>query len=338
MSKSATQNNKKSDHNKYALIDKGTVVMLAWPETRVTKTGAWYDPISKVIGLIKDNTYKVGHAAFCLIDYNEEKAYYYDFGRYQAPLGYGRVRSEHTDPELTIEIKPIIESGVVLNLNEILIQIKQNPSCHGYGYLIGAARDNVNIKAVYKYITSLQDMGHIRYAPFKPASTNCSRFASSAFLKPGFDSSLSKFLNIISLFQFNLPLKQITQKSYRDFIHVVDDNREYHKMTRSDFKAYKPKLKLEAMPNSSDSQVLIKEDYHELKGLGAHAYYKIEPQGNDTYLISRYDDHNYMHFEYLYKLESGVFDINKAFTLTYPSHAKIVSVLQDGIAVRLERL
>lgn len=314
---------------------KGSVIMLAWPETRVTKTGAWYDPISKLIGLIKNDTYKVGHAAFCLIDYDLNKALYFDFGRYQAPLGYGRARSERTDPELAIKTKPIIESGRILNLDEILIDIKQNPSCHGDGYLIGAIRDNVKIKPVYKYIDRIQSRDYVRYAPFKPASTNCSRFASRAFLKPGFDSSFSKFINLISLYQFNVPLKQITQKSHRDFVHIVDDNDQYHKMTRSQFIQIKPNLRLDEIPTNGYSQIKIEGEYHELKGLGAHAYYKIDPIGNDRYVISRFDDHNFKHFELVYKLESGLFDFDQPFSLTYPSHAKVVSILQNGKIVKL---
>jgi len=327
-----------SESNTGSKASRGSVIMLAWPETRVTRTGAWYDPISKLIGLIKNNTYKVGHAAFCLVDYDLEKAFYFDFGRYQSPQGYGRARSVQTDPELAIDVKPIVESGRIQNLDKILTEIKQNPSCHGDGYLIGAVRDNVKIDSVYKYIDRIQSKDYVKYAPFKPASTNCSRFASRAFLKPGFDSSFSKFINLISLYQFNVPLKQITQKSHRDFVHVVDDNDQYHKMTRTEFMQMKPNLRLDEIPNNGYSNVKIKEEYHELKGLGAHAYYKINPLENGNYLISRYDDHNFKHFEFEYRSESGVFDIDRPFNLTYPSHARVVSIMQDGVVVRLVRV
>jgi len=330
--------NSDEKENDFPATTKGAVIMLAWPETRVSRTGAWYDPISKALGWIKNDTYKVGHAAFCLIDYNKKKAFYYDFGRYQAPLGFGRVRSAHTDPELIISIEPIIESGIVKNLNEILIDIKNNSSTHGDGYLIGAARQDVNIGPVYNYILSLQDKDHVSYAPFKPASTNCSRFASSAFLKSGFENSFSKFLNVISLFQFNFPLKQITQKSHRNFLHIVDDSGKYFKLTRNDFKIRKSQFKMDEKPSSKYLHKFDKQEYHELKGLGAHAYYKIVSKNNGQYLISRYDDHNIKHFEFLYELKKGTFNLSLPFTLTYPSHARVVSILQNDKFIRLERV
>ena len=45
----------------------------------------------------KGNYYKVGHSAIVLINPNQLKCHYFDFGRYHAPKNYGRVRDEITD-------------------------------------------------------------------------------------------------------------------------------------------------------------------------------------------------------------------------------------------------
>ncbi len=45
----------------------GFAIALAWPQTYCKQPGAWYDPITLLLGINKNNYYKVGHAALVLI-------------------------------------------------------------------------------------------------------------------------------------------------------------------------------------------------------------------------------------------------------------------------------
>ena len=71
-----------------------TIIVLAWPDTKVVHEGKWYDIPMRWIGAIKDGHYKAGHAAFLLINNKSGDIQYFDFGRYHTPLKFGRVRSK----------------------------------------------------------------------------------------------------------------------------------------------------------------------------------------------------------------------------------------------------
>src|SRR6056297_275305 len=84
----------------------GFAIALAWPEAYCKQPGAWYDPLLLWLKINKNNFYKVGHAAVVLADVENRKFHYFDFGRYHAPYGHGRVRSATTDDDLTIHATP----------------------------------------------------------------------------------------------------------------------------------------------------------------------------------------------------------------------------------------
>ena len=78
-------------------MQKGTIIVLAWPEGMVKNADSWYD-----FFLSKNGMYRVGHSAIILINNELESINYFDFGRYHTPNGFGRVRDEVTDPDLKI--------------------------------------------------------------------------------------------------------------------------------------------------------------------------------------------------------------------------------------------
>ena len=171
----------------------GIVIALAWPETACKQAGAWYDGLSDKLGISRNGYYKVGHSALVLINRSSGKCHYADFGRYHAPQGFGRVRTEHSDHDLKIFTNAEIdsESNEVLNLDSILIELFENASCHGSGKIYGAPFEVV-FDAVLKSITDLQNKEFIEYGPFLREGTNCSRFVNAILQagKPDFASKL----------------------------------------------------------------------------------------------------------------------------------------------------
>ncbi|PKP37342.1 MAG: hypothetical protein CVT98_06190 [Bacteroidetes bacterium HGW-Bacteroidetes-15] len=100
-----------------------TIFALAWPDTKVTHEGKWYDHPMKWIGAIdKEGYYNAGHAAFMLVNHTNGDVHYFDFGRYQAPIKHGRVRDKETDPDVEVSIKAIIENGEIKNIEELLLE------------------------------------------------------------------------------------------------------------------------------------------------------------------------------------------------------------------------
>jgi hypothetical protein len=174
----------------------GLAIAIAWPETLCKQAGGWYDPLLHALEINKEGYYKVGHAAVLLIDPETKEVHYFDFGRYHAPPGFGRVRSSETDHDLTIDTKAILHRHKleVLNLVEILSELYQNPSTHGSGAIYGSPTPIIFDKAL-KYAMRLQEKEFIAYGPLQFRGSNCSRFVSDLILsgKPSLHTRLKLY-------------------------------------------------------------------------------------------------------------------------------------------------
>ena len=156
----------------------GIAIALAWPQTLCKQAGAWYDRVMYLLGINGRGYYKVGHAAVVLVESSSGTCHYYDFGRYHAPHGYGRVRSAKTDHDLHIKTKAAIHKNEIINLEEILFELYHNPSTHGAGTIYGA-QIPVDFNRSHQLALELQDNDFIAYGPFISRGTNCSRFVNS---------------------------------------------------------------------------------------------------------------------------------------------------------------
>ena len=158
----------------------GFAIAIAWPATLCKQAGSWYDRLLINTKFNKNGYYKVGHAAVVLVNPNTKECFYYDFGRYHAPHGKGRVRSAFTDHDLTIKTKAILSENrdQIENLDFILEELLLNASCHGTGDL-HASTTQINFLKATQYAQKLQDKDFIPYGPFVFNGTNCSRFVNN---------------------------------------------------------------------------------------------------------------------------------------------------------------
>lgn len=159
-----------------------TIIALAWPDTKVIHEGKWYDEPMRWVGAIKNGYYNAGHAAFLLINNFTGDIEYFDFGRYQTPTKYGRVRSKMTDPDISMKHKALISHGVILNLEEILLERFNNKACHGYGRLTAAIVKDVAYDKALAKVIKMQNREVIYYGPFEFKGTTCSRFVAKIVL------------------------------------------------------------------------------------------------------------------------------------------------------------
>ncbi len=157
------------------------IIALAWPETWVKGTRAWYDPLAEKIGLSKEGHYKVGHAALVLLDPQKGEALYYDCGRYNCPPGLARIRSAETDEELTLKqgFKP--EELESTNLYRLLDELQNLEATHGQG-IIHWDLHAVNFHQAKAYLKQKQAKGHLKYGPFTTEGLNCSRLVLEALV------------------------------------------------------------------------------------------------------------------------------------------------------------
>lgn len=160
----------------------GFAIALAWPDTYCKQPGSWYDGLMKYMGISENHYYKVGHAAIVLIESKTGICNYFDFGRYHAPFGYGRVRDKETDHDLIIKTKAIInDSNEIENFEEILSELDSKKACHGIG-TVHAAYCDVNFEHAYNNAKEMQNNSPFKYGPFIFKGTNCSRFVRTIVL------------------------------------------------------------------------------------------------------------------------------------------------------------
>lgn len=162
--------------------ENGIAIALAWPQTACKQPGSWYDGLMHILGVSENRYYKVGHAAVLLINRADGRAHYFDFGRYHAPFGFGRVRSAGTDTDLELPLRAGFDSSGKLQNAEALLQVLQdNTSCHGEGPLY-AAMCPLDFNRAYNKAAEMQEAGCIRYGPFLWQGSNCSRFVRTVIL------------------------------------------------------------------------------------------------------------------------------------------------------------
>lgn len=155
------------------------IITLAWPEGMVSAPGSWYDKI-----LSNNGKYRVGHSAVVLINSKTQKAYYFDFGRYHTPEGYGRARDVETDPELGL-IDPIIKNKEIANIQAILRQLSSIKATHGEGKMYASLLMNVDFENSFATAKHIQKKGILHYGPFTIQGTNCSRFVATVIKSSG---------------------------------------------------------------------------------------------------------------------------------------------------------
>jgi len=170
------------------------IIPLAWPEVMVQTPGGWYDGITNSLGFLQNGKYRVGHSAVLLLNAKNGEVFYFDFGRYHTPLGFGRVRDEKTDHELKIKNIANCNNGIIKNIEAILLEIANNKSSHGEGQMYASILSGVDFEKGYKYAKIIQKKGVIPYGPFIKRGTNCSRFVAS-LMQVG-SSSLVKKLRL----------------------------------------------------------------------------------------------------------------------------------------------
>lgn len=204
------------------------IIMLAWPEGYVEAAGAWYDNI-----FANKGKYRVGHSAIVLVEEKENKAYYFDFGRYHTPVGFGRVRDEETDPDLKLPDIQINQNSV-LNIRELLTFIYKLKSTHGKGRLYAAVISKVSFKKSYNYAKSIQNKGMLQYGPFVRSGTNCSRFTSSVAIK----SNPSLIKRVRFRFPFCISPSPKRNVSISNNSYYVIDKDNVKKIHKSKLKSY----------------------------------------------------------------------------------------------------
>lgn len=219
----------------------GTIIALAWPDTKVVCEGKWYDEPMRWVGAIKDGKYNAGHAAFLLIENTTGNIQYFDFGRYHTPIKYGRVRSKLTDPDIEVKHKAIIKSGVITNLDEILLERYNNKACHGDGRLTASIVKNIDYRKALNKVLEIQARETIYYGPFEFKGGTCSRLVAQTVLAATNDI-LTKLMIVLPYTISATP--RSNNKVLNDCCHYYEVDNQKITMKKSSFFWFKKILKI----------------------------------------------------------------------------------------------
>lgn len=303
----------------------GIAIAIAWPETYCKQAGSWYDPIMLRVGISKHYYYRAGHAALVLVESVSGHCYYFDFGRYHAPFQFGRVRSAATDPGLAVKTKAVIsEDGTkILNFSDILLELQQNPECHGDG-TIHASFIPLDFHIAIEKSLEMQQRSPIPYGPFVFGGSNCSRFVQTVILagKPKFWSAQKiKFLLPFT----PTPMSNVKALPNRTAIAKLLATPNYCPKP-----VKKPKWLKTTIP-APDKHPGIPSNAQWLSGEGAGSWFSIVSE-NDSYVIIRYNSNGEIECSGKFKQHGKkVFDANAPYRFEHLSHCRKVHIRQDDI-------
>lgn len=289
---------------------KGILIALAWPETYCKQAGGWYDPLLNFMGLAKNNYYKVGHAAVALVCPKSGEIHYFDFGRYHAPFGHGRVRSKTTDHELKLSTKGFFDQdGNFTNYQEVLHELANKAACHGSGTL-HASRYEINFQKAFQKATEMQDRSPIPYGPLLPNGTNCSRFVRSV-MKAGI-SSLKHVQLHLPLTISPTPIGNV--KVLKEYQKVEPRTSESHaRPSKKTLDFLRSTLPAPTVPKHIPSTVQW------LSGEGGGSWFHIENHQLGIF-VKRFDPNGVLECEGIYHSKKPV-DLNHSnYQITHPSH------------------
>lgn len=308
----------------------GAFVAISWPDTRIYNASSWYDGPMKVLGICKsDGYYNIGHAALLLVDYRNGDVRYFDFGRYHAPLGYGRVRDVQSDPELEIITKAIVENGKVINIKDILLELNPNQSTHGDGKLVCSVTPDIDFDLALASAKSIQGREAVPYGPFQPFGSNCSRFVARIY-RAGFRSHFKKLRISNRYLYFHSPTSNIIYTHDKGNVFIIEQ--EMFRVEESMLNVFlnKSKFVVAEKEENSDTTNNLPEPVICLSGIGSHAYFQLEKtEKSHLFRIRRYSEYGDLEIDDIFQLQSIGFNVNKTFLFDYISNGIAVKIKQD---------
>tara|TARA_R110000772_G_scaffold53043_7_gene121469 strand:+ start:1487 stop:2500 length:1014 start_codon:yes stop_codon:yes gene_type:complete len=314
----------------------GKIIVLAHPDTFVKVTEEWICKFLPLVGLGTREYIKAGHAALVLIENETGDAFYYDFGRYVTPVGYGRVRGANTDVELEVPFKATFTGNNSLeNLEEFLLWLDANPQMtHGEGRLLASVCDLVDYEVAKKHILNLQYRGSVLYGAFSKTESNCSRFVTDTLLAATKEKGIRKALKFNKLFTPST-VGNVEKAATKAVVFQVEEG----VISEFNSTAFKENLK-----NYFHKKRPVKEEIdlpklpknaQKLEGIGSSAWFELltEKLPLNHFRIKRYNELHLVDFDGIYKT-SEEFDEKLPFRFTYDSHCEVCNIVQSGEKIK----
>ncbi len=309
----------------------GFAIAIAWPELYCKQSGGWYEPLTQLLGVNRNNYYKAGHAALVLIDISNRKCHYFDFGRYHSPFDHGRVRGAITDHDLEMKTIPVVsaDGNKIDNYEDILNELQLNPACHGEGN-IHASYCHIDFKTAFSKVIQMQDAHHWPYGPFRYKGSNCSRFVNTAILegRPNFWQKVRlKWLVPLT----PTPLNNVNSLNNNIILPKLLKTQPFVPLKKLDKEQIKTTLL------QPERNPVIPENAQWLSGEGAGSWFDLSFQG-ELLRVTRYSPNGEIECSGSYKnITSENINSLEKMRVTYPSNCNRVTIANEDLKHTFER-
>ncbi len=328
------------------MTNSGIIITLAYPDTIVRISDEKVAPYLKYINVGCENYLRAGHAALVLIDIQTDKLEYYDFGRYTAPKGYGRVRGKITDHELDFPLKGKMKDGRLINLDEILIFLATHPNLtHGEGKLVASVCKAVNYKLAKEYILQLQHKEFVKYGAFLKKGSNCSRFVTDILIASINIKKKTKALIRSKRFTPST-VSNVVIANTEQMVYEVSESGIITEFT-STSKAENRRCFLDKLsdyePNligniKSKPVEDIAKHAQWLEGIGAGAWFELhKTESTLEYGYKRISPHGNVDVDAIYKITESGFNYHNDYKFIHYSNCQFFHVEQNGSIYRFEK-
>ncbi|MEZ4858661.1 MAG: DUF6695 family protein [Flavobacteriaceae bacterium] len=323
----------------------GKIVVLAYPDTFVKMSDEWICKFLPLVGLGTKEYIKAGHAAQVLIENKTGNAFYYDFGRYITPKGYGRARSVKTDAELEIPFLMKLDSeNTITNLEDLLLWLEAHPEkTHGEGRLLASVCNFIDFDKAKNFVDSLQNRGSIPYKAFAKKGSNCARFVTDTILASTSEKKIKKALNFNKKFTPS-GIGNVEKAGFGNIFEIFNGEIKPFEGSalKENLKNYFHKKDPSAVgtsPNLGEKNYHVPQNFQKLEGMGSSAYFeliKMEALPQYHFRIKRYNERLEEDFDGVYF--SKEFEASKPFQFTYDSHCAFCHVIQEEKKLMLKAI
>lgn len=328
-------------------MNDGVILTLAYPETIVSHSEEWYSKFMRFVFIGNRKHVRAGHAALVLIDKSTGVLEYHDFGRYITPSPSGRVRGKETDFELRFPISAEIKDNTIQNLDEILKFLATHPKLtHGDGTMYASVCNAIDYSKARTHITSIQNIGFIRYAAFVKDACNCARFVTDTLIACITNDVIKSKLKSSKSFTPST-IGNVVVSDTENFVFAVSQSgeisefqstvsRENRRMFLDVLKGYNPSVIGTLEPKHNHEKV---KHAQWLSGIAGGAWFEIyDLGGHIKYRYRRVSPNGNVDCDGLFRITSEGFDLNSNYEFIHYSNCEFFQIRQNGITYRFEYL
>lgn len=331
-----------------------SAIILTWPDATIRGDEKWM-MFFKKIGFVKNLNFKVGHTGIVLINHKTGALFFYDFGRYITPRGYGRARSMDSDPLLTITITAQFQDGKISNLEEIISYFEaMKPAMYGEGRLFFSIAEQIDFEQAKAYGDACVLQGTYPYGAVARNNNNCSRFITRMLMKSSQKYHYWHGINIPETIKAS-PISNVVNanKDRNVYSYSPDEGLKHFRMNRwqSFFFLFKQlgdnvfHQKASLLPNDliigavkfGSKPISVPKQAKYLGGVGDGAWYFLHERSDLHLEISRYNSNGQMEYVVLGEAEQPI-DFQAEWDIAYDSHLLFTHILQYGKKIRIKHL